>query len=324
MVKEFSPDISRIVHELAPRADLVHVTGIHMVPQIEPLLTERSVGVRFVLDLPDVESARDAKRLRFIPLRSWSRIGFGYYDVLRLWAYQRRVTRWFDQVLVCSEQERERLTVSNVVVVPNAVNVPIDMPSSDTDGRTLLFCGTLSYPPNVDGLQYFVRTILPEIRKDIPDVRLLIIGRSPKPEVQALEDGVTIRIVSNPPTVPEYYAKATVAIVPIRFGGGTRIKILEAWALGVPVVSTPLGCEGLDAIDGEHLAVAGTPVRFAKACVELLQTPSLRRRLTARGRELVWRKYRSEAIRSEIVTMVRKLVGGESVEALASHRRTGQ
>jgi glycosyltransferase involved in cell wall biosynthesis len=317
MMKEFSPEMSRIVEELTPSADLVHVTTIHMVVQIERLLARRRAGPRFVLDLPDVETARHASALRVTPLKSWPQIALGYYEVLRLWAYQRQAIRWFDRVLVCSERERERLGAPNVVVVPNAMTVPPNLESSEIDGRTMLFCGTLSYPPNVDGLEFFVHQILPEIRSEIPNARLVIVGRTPIPRVRALDDGVTVRVEADVRSVADYYRRATLAVVPLRWGGGTRIKILEAWALGVPVVSTPLGCEGLDATDGEHLAIAASPAKFARACVELLRTPAQRQRLIERGRDLVWRKYRREAVQSQVVALARELAD----ESARSERR---
>jgi glycosyltransferase involved in cell wall biosynthesis len=198
-----------------------------------------------------------------------------------------------------------------VVVVRNGTTVAPAPPSSDTDGRTLLFCGHLSYPPNVDGLEFFVGQILPEIRSEIPDVRLLIVGRTPGPRIRALHDGGAIRVEADVPSVADYYRKATVAIVPLRFGGGTRLKIPEAWSLGVPVVSTAFGCEGLGAVDGEHLLIADRPREFARACVALLRTPALRQRLAARGRELAWREYRWETIGARLATFAQQLLDAQ-------------
>ena len=308
MTREFSPELASVVSELAASADLVHVTAIHMVVQIEELLSRRGRQGQFVLDLPDVETARHAKVLRFTPLRLWREIVLGSYDWLKLWAYQRRVLPWFDRVLVCSERERQRLGGGNIVVVPNAIAVPPDVPRSEADDRTLLFLGNLSYPPNVDGAEFFVRSILPKIRAEIPDVKLRIVGRTPTLRVRALHDGRTVHVEGDVGSVSDYYRKATLAVVPLRFGGGTRIKILEAWAFGIPIVSTSLGCEGLDATDGEHLMVADTPSRFARACVELLGDAAARRRLAERGRDLVVQKYRWETVRSQVVALTGSLV----------------
>ena len=222
---------------------------------------------------------------------------------------------------MCSERESERLGAPNVVVVPNVTTVPPSVPPSESDGRTMLFCGTLSYPPNVDGLEFFVRQVLPEIRKAQPDARLLIVGRAPTSRVQALADGSAVRIEANVPSVADYYRRATLAVVPLSWGGGTRIKILEAWALGVPVISTPVGCEGLDATDGEHLAIASRPDEFARACVQLLQNPALRRQFIERGRELVWRKFRREAVQADIVRLARGLANGSVASAAAPEGR---
>jgi len=316
MTRGYSPEMARIIEELATSADLVHVARLHMVPQVERLLAHRSDRPRFVLDLADIETSWFARRLRFTSLVQWPSLVLGLYELVRLWRYQAAAARWFDRVLVCSDRERDRLRSGNVIVVPHGTKVPSELPRSETDGRTLLFCGWLSYPPNADALEFFVARVLPLIRKEVPDVRLLIVGHAPTPRIRALPDGEGIQVAADVPSVAEYYRKATVAVVPLRFGSGTRMKILEAWALGVPVVSTSLGCEGLDVSDGEQLALADTPGQFARACVALLRAPALRRRLVQRGRELVWRKHRWEVIGAEVVGMAREVLVTEPEEAL--------
>ena len=309
MVMEFSADMANLIEQLAQSADLVHVTAIHTVGQVEGLLRRRRGKTRFVLDMPDVESARHASVVRRLPLSMWPHIAFGYYETARLWASERSAIRRFDRVLVCSEQERARLSASNVVVIPNATTIPADRRRGDGDGRTIIFCGTLSYAPNVDAVEFFVTRILPRIQRDVPDVQFVIVGRAPGAKVLGLHDGVTVRIAADVPSVDSYYASAALAVVPLRAGGGTRLKILEAWAHGVPVVSTSLGCEGLDASDGDHLLIAETPDAFAARCVEVLRRPELRRRLAERGRDLVSRRYSAEAVEAQIIAMLADVTG---------------
>jgi glycosyltransferase involved in cell wall biosynthesis len=291
-----SPEMTRLVTKLAEDADVVHVARLHMAAQVEPILSRRGSRVRAVLDLDDVESSARFRHLRLGQRESLLQRLHGYYDLARLWAYEMRAVRRFDRVLVCSERDRRRFGRSNVVVVPNGTCVPGTLPTRHGDGRTLMFCGLLSYAPNVDAVQFLVKAVFPHVRRAVPDARLVIVGRAPKPEIRALHDGTNVVIASDVPSVAEYYARADVAVVPLRFGGGTRIKILEAWAHGVPVVSTAVGCEGLDGVHDRHLLVADRPEDFAARCVAVMRSRDLGDRLVMEAWRLVSQKYRWEDI----------------------------
>jgi polysaccharide biosynthesis protein PslH len=314
-----SEEARRITESLAITADLVHVARLQMVPQVEALLGRAEMRAPLILDLDDVETSTYLRRWRLTEFASLGSRAFRYYDVLRLWRYQRWAIKRFDGVLVCSEKDRQRFAAPNVFVVPNGLDVTASRPPVVADGRTLLFCGVLSYAPNADGIEYFVRTTLPLVRRQMPGVRLVVVGRTPPPKVKALHDGDSVVVEADVPSIRDYYQNATVAIVPIRFGGGTRLKILEAWSLGVPVVSTSVGCEGLDGVHEEHLLVADDPERFAQACVDLLRSPSRREELAARGWTLADRQYRWEATAERAVDVARNLLGKRKPVHVGSH-----
>jgi glycosyltransferase involved in cell wall biosynthesis len=309
LVRGFDSDATRrLVADSTESVDLIHVSRLELGNAVEGVLNRRRRKTRLILDLDDVESVALWRLLRRSRSRRWAYRVFRYLDLVRLFAYERRAIRRFDRVFVCSEYDRLRFRRRNVVVVPNGSDVPRELPSSGTDGGTLLFCGLLSYAPNEDAVRFFVGSILPAIRHELNDTRFAVVGASPSATVRALNDGVSVRIEADVPSVAEYYRTATVAVVPIRMGGGTRIKILEAWALGVPVVSTSIGCEGLECVDGEHLMVADSPQQFAQACVELLRSPARREALVRAGRELVMKKYRWEISTRNAVLAVRDLL----------------
>jgi glycosyltransferase involved in cell wall biosynthesis len=314
----FSPEMARRVEALAASADVVHVTPLPMVAQVDHLLRRGRKRSRFVLDLPDLEPLLEARRLRFADPPLTHRV-FGYYDIARAWAYQAWAVRAFDRVFVCSAQERALLRSRHVLVVPNGSEVPAELPPSGSDGRTLLFCGSLSSGANRDGLAVLVRSILPEIWKEMTDVRLVIVGRQPPSWVRALHDGKRILVEGDVASVAEYYHRATIAVVPLRVGGGTRLKILEAWALGVPVVSTRIGCEGLEAVHGQHLLKADDPREFARSCLTLLRDSATRLRLIESGRAVVARQYCWETIASDAVRGVRELVENASMVVSGQH-----
>lgn len=305
----FSTEMQRIVEDLAPASDIVHVSRLQLAPYIESLFRKRPDGQRFVLDLDDLETVIKRREFKLHPSAGWKRNAWDYLNLLRLWFYQRKALRLFDRVFVCSEKDRVCLGQGrNVVVVPNGANVPEAIFPDESDGRTLLYLGTLSYPPNRDGLFFFLNEIFPRIRKEVAGARLFIVGKNPPAEITELHDGKTIWVEGNVPSVEKYYRQSTVSIVPLRMGSGTRLKILEAFAMGRPVVSTSVGCEGLRVANGEHLLISDDPIAFATSCVDLLKNPLLREGLVLRARKLVEGDYTWEAVQALVENRSRELL----------------
>ncbi len=167
-------------------------------------------------------------------------------------------------------------------------------PAIDNAARTpaLLFLGSMDWMPNIDAVVWFAREIFAPIQAAVPGVTLTIVGRTPTPAVRQLAAAnPAITVTGTVPDVRPYLRQAAVCVVPLRAGGGTRIKIFEAMAAGLPVVSTRIGAEGLPVNDREHLLLADRPAEFAGAVVELLRQPELRRRLADNGRELVRTRF---------------------------------
>jgi len=211
-----------------------------------------------------------------------------------------------DQCLVVSDQEGSRLRKAapraRISVVANGIH-PGTLLGQSKASNTLVFVGTMAYQPNADAMRFFCRSILARIRMQIPDIRLYIVGLDPppdicglgvaeKPEKVALASSLgRIVVTGEVRDTRPYYEVANIVIVPLRAGGGTRLKILEAMALGRPVVSTSFGCEGLAVKDGEHLMIADQPREFAEKVIELLENPQLAQRLCRNARSLVETRY---------------------------------
>lgn len=213
-------------------------------------------------------------------------------------AWERAWLPSFDLVFTASPVDSARMSerLPDVLfdTLPNVVRMPArrGKPVTDMSGDPFLLIGNLSYLPNVEGARFFCAEVLPRLRAQAPDLaRVTIAGSSPAPSVVALggDAGVTVR--ANPADVGPLYDRARVAVVPLRAGGGTRIKILEAFAAGVPVVSTRLGAEGLDVRDGQHLLIADTPDDFAAACVRLARDTALRETIIGAARDLQSEHY---------------------------------
>ncbi len=272
--------------------DVIHLTT--------PLLRrfEFPSGIPVLADAHNVEH----ENLRRIGETSSSRPRQWLYRAFsrRVKAEEKTSTRRCETLLVSSERDRESFRVMApsvpVTVVPNGVDTASFVPGGGRrDPYGIVFTGVLDYPPNNEGVMTFLRTTFPLVRMRVPDARLIVVGPSPSRALTG-HASADIVVTGRVPDVRPYLAAAAVAVVPLFAGGGTRLKILEAMAMGTPVVSTSIGCEGLDVRHGDHLLVADTPEQFAGAVVQLMTDDDLRLRLSTRARELVCREYDWETI----------------------------
>lgn len=207
-----------------------------------------------------------------------------------------RAARDARAVMAVSAEEADeftRLGAARVTLVPNGVDCAAYayLPVGRTpDPPVLIYIGALSWVPNAVASEYLARTVLPEVRREHPGAVLKLVGRDPGPTVCALAEMPGVEVHGNVPDVGVYLTQASVLAVALDSGGGTRLKILEAFAAGLPVVSTPVGCEGIDAVHGEHLWVAGYDA-FAEGVMAALADPAGATARAARARELVMRRY---------------------------------
>lgn len=218
-----------------------------------------------------------------------------------------RVAAEASVVLVCSELDRRRLGARNAIVLPNGYELPAAATpdTADCAAPVVVMVGRLAYAPNLDGAYYFVDHVWPKIRQQAPDAQLRLVGRYRREsDVAWLQSQPGVIVVGEVDDLEQELRSAKIAVVPLRYGGGTRIKVLEAFAHGIPVVSTSIGCEGLEAVDGRHLLVADKPQEFAGACVRLLQDAELRRALTAAAHELYTARYAWDVIRPQVAALV--------------------
>jgi glycosyltransferase involved in cell wall biosynthesis len=226
--------------------------------------------------------------------------------------WEARFAARFDHCLVVSAQERDLLHAEDpslpITVIENGFDVSLHHPLAPEPGNRLLFVGELSYPPNADAVLFFCHAILPLVLREIPDVHLLVVGHRPPPAVQRLAAGGHVTVTGSVPDLLPYYRQAAVTVVPLRGGGGTRLKILESMALGRPVVSTAVGCEGLAVEDGAHLFVADEADHFAQRVVQLLRNPVLQARLAADARRLMEDRYHWPHIADKLIGVYRALL----------------
>jgi glycosyltransferase involved in cell wall biosynthesis len=302
----FFKKINTVVEKLSPICRLIVVERLDMATHV---YTGRNRKQRMILDLDDIETDIRREWNRLSPPHGWRARLKAHIDLAILERYQRRMLKRFDRILITSDPDKKRLGNGvEVCVIPNGTDISQGPFADQSDGRTLLCLGTYGYWPNVDGLQNFIRNILPLIRREIPDVRVLVVGRDIPDTVTSLHDGKHILVSPDVPEVDPFYQESTVSVVPLRLGGGTRLKILEAFAIGTPVVSTSIGCHGLNVQDGEHLLIGDSPEAFARACLTLLHNKEQRADLTAHARKLVEQNYNWDAIRAQMSELATSLL----------------
>lgn len=276
-------------------------------------------------DIVQIETERMALYLESIPPGVRAKTVLMLYDIafqqserifhfqyqlsskVRTYLHSLALRRWephylerFDRCITVSDVDRRLLTSVNprlrLEVVPNGVDTQVYRPLPKENSRpALLFIGHMNYPPCIDGAIYLVREILPHVRQAVSDVEVWIVGMDPAPEVMQL-DGDDVHVTGRVPDIVPYYLRSRVCVVPLRSGGGTRLKILEAMALGRPVVSTTIGCEGLNVVDDQDLLIADRPDDFAAKTVRLLSDASLGERITTHARQLVVTHYDWDAL----------------------------
>ena len=223
--------------------------------------------------------------------------------------FHERMARQADTIVVCSELDRKRLGARNAVVIPNIYPEPERElgRAAVGDPPTVTFVGQQTYAPNADGSAWLVGEVLPHLRTAVPGVRVRLVGET-GPAVESLGDADDVTVTGLVPDIADELARADVAVGPIRYGGGTRIKLLEAVAHRIPVVSTTLGAEGLDAVDGEHLLIADEPGAFARACTKVLTDPELRGRMTAAAHALWSERFTATAMARQVGELARSVV----------------
>ena len=272
--------------------------------QAESLHTAQYCGafsIPVVLDLHNIESLlmkRYARRTSHPMKRVYAEVTWR-----KLAAYERRVCRALSHCLTCSDEDRVLLQtacgVEQVSVVPNGVDVDGygssgEAPANGSPGPhqpRIVFIGRMDYHANVDAVQWFCRDVFARVRRARPDVLLQIVGGHPTGAVCRLASPGSVEVTGFVPDVRPYLVDATVVVVPLRIGGGTRLKILEALAMGKAVVSTALGAEGLEAMGGRDLLIANPAEQFADQVIAVLSDAGLRSHLGAAGRRLAVEKY---------------------------------
>ena len=296
------------------RIDIVHAEHLKSVPMVQDALGQ----VPIVFDAVDCVSMFESRRRRV--LRNPLLRVFSHMESKRMLRGEERAIELFDRVVISSPVDRDCYPTAQhmrkkLAIVPNGVDLDhFQFELYEPERSLIVFCAKLDYFPNEDAAMYFVKSVWPLLQKRRPSLRLDIVGSRPPPSVRRLHGNANIRVIASVADVRPYLGRAWVALCPIRAQAGTQNKILEAMALGVPVIATRICCPGLAVEAGKHLLVADTPDEFVCATERLLDDPVLRSELITAGRAFVERHH-------DWISCVKNLCDAyaDAVSAFADH-----
>ena len=268
-----SPAMTELVTALTNREQFDSIVCDFVIPAVNIPAIERCVI--FQHNVETLIWKRHAATAAGLPQRAYLSL-----QARRMFAFERARCRAAAHVIAVSEEDarlmREMFGLSEVSTIPTGVDVEYFTPRDGAGGPNprsgLVFVGSMDWLPNIDGMRYFFHEILPIIRKSSPDCRVTIVGRTPTAEIRQMsERDPLIEVTGTVPDVRPYLWQSAVSIVPLRIGGGTRMKIYEAMAARIPVVSTTIGAEGLEIHPPHDIRIADEPESFARECLDLLQ-----------------------------------------------------
>ena len=289
------------------RFDVVQVESIEMAPYAmgdagwdvnsRPLWVFDDYNAEYVLQQRAFET--DVRHPR-----RWIGALYSFIQWQKLRRYEAAVCQRVDQVIAVSEADKEILQKLGpgveVTVIPNGVDTRAYDPGRTyplvLEPHSVVFTGKMDFRPNIDAILWFCHQVLPLIKAQVPDVHFYIVGQRPPPRLRPLAEDPAVTLTGYVDDVKPYIAGAGVYAVPLRIGGGTRLKIMEAMALSKAIVSTSLGCEGYPVTSGQELIIADTPQDFARCVVELLGDARRREELGRAGRRFVEERYDWRAI----------------------------
>ena len=267
-----------------------------------------------VLFQHNVESVLWERRAEFE--EKWFDRSVAKVEYAKMRRFEPEQVRRFHHVIAVSETDRQAMSAmvdpSRISVVPTGVDLSkyqVD-PNASPSGALVVFTGSMDWRPNIDGVEFFCHEIWPLVLAQTPAARFRIVGRDPDPRVKKLASA-SVEVTGTVPSIVEHLREAAVVVVPLRIGGGTRIKIYEGMAMGKATVSTSVGAEGLDVQHGRDILLEDTPAAFAAAIVQLLQDAGLRRHYEAAAAATA-RQYDWSVITERFVEVLQKVIDGAS------------
>jgi sugar transferase (PEP-CTERM/EpsH1 system associated) len=232
-----------------------------------------------------------------------------WIEFLKMRVYEHATWKKFDLCLVCSDAEKhelqKRIPMQKADVIPNGVDLGyFTNTTTEVKKHLLVYVGQMNWRPNIDAVVYFLKEMYPHIKADVPDVSFSIVGNNPPEEIKKLAQEIGANTTGYVPDTRPFVSQAEVFVVPLRIGGGTRLKILEAMAMGKAIVSTSIGCEGIGATHEKNILIADSREDFAKSVIRIFNDTTLRDNLGRAARKFVEENYSWENIGQRLNTII--------------------
>jgi polysaccharide biosynthesis protein PslH len=295
--RSFSDRLARVLDQT--QYDVVHFDTISLA-YYRHLVETHSPASALSLGHHNIESHMLLRRAG--KSGNWLKRLYFLQEGLRLASYEKRHCPEFDLNIVCSDLDGQRLgelaRVPRIRTIENGVDVEYFRPGERMgDPRRLIFVGTMNWYPNVDAMRFFLSSVWPLLTRLEPDVSMDIVGANPPDDLYEYQrKDARIKVHGFVDDVRTYLAEAGIYVCPIRDGGGTKLKVLDAFASGVPMVAHPVACEGIAIQDGRHVLLASEPDSYATKIFELMKDEGMRRRLATEARKLVETHYSFSSI----------------------------
>ena len=301
----YSSDMQKQIDKLLKENHFDLITGY--MPRIAPYL-EKHTDENIMIDLCDAFSMIYKRRVEIS--NSWFEKLKMFVEYNKMKRYEKKCMKIFKAQTVISERDKKYLESiskkSNIFVVGNGVDTEYFLPQESETKNNICFVGSMQYVPNIEAVTYFINDIFPIIRKSIPDAQFKIIGANPKPalyELAAKYEG--IEVTGRVDDTREYVKDCKVSVCPARIAGGVQNKILEAMSMGIPVVTTKEGREGIDA-PCEILPVANTKEEYAHKVIEIMQNNELRKSISKQSKEFILNNFSWNKIRDELDNAIKE------------------
>lgn len=305
-----SPEMQALIAARAAEVDAVFAETPY--PMVN---APQSLPVPLILDNQNVEHM--LLRRYLTQEKNPAKLAYAWMECGKLRRWEQACCVRSAAVLVCSEQDRSMMQEfcpsTPAVVVPNTIDVESYTEIPESDPNTIVYSGSMDWFPNRDAVEYFAFQILPVLRRLKPDIRFIVAGRTAPEEYRKRFDNMPgVEFTGTVPDMRVEIGKAAVCVVPLRIGSGTRLKILEAGAMGKPMVSTRVGAEGLDFENGREIILSDEPEEFARAVAGLLENQNLRKQLGTAARKRVLESYSFSSLRYALRTGLASLPGKTS------------
>lgn len=273
---------------------------------INPLISTAIIPSNLIKNTPIVVDQHECEDWVYQAYLREGNLGerlLAFINLMKIKNFKQKIFSQSDAILCVSKEEadftqRQAKEKVKVLVVPNGVDEDFFRPPSLflAEKNIIILCSNMSIRRNIDAAVWFARNIFPKIRAEIPDAEFWIVGKNPAAKVWKLNSIPGVKVTGTVQDIKEYYLKGKVFVSPYRFGAGTKLKVLEAMASGIPIVSTTVGCLGIGLVDGKHLLIADSEADFSNRVIKLLENPELAQRLAEAALSLAKEKYQWKKI----------------------------